>query len=423
MSTQHHFILCPFGTGGDVFPLIHVGRLLKAAGHRVSVVSMDYFAPAVERAGFTYHSFGTREEYDQIAANPDLWKPIKGTQLVFDIAAAALPGICDCIRRAMDGSELQHTTLLAPGHNFAARLMREATGVRTLTVHLQPIALLSAHDFPVLSLSLGWMRSLPLAVRKLLMQMPNLLDLMLRRRLRPQAKVLGVALPPRPTRDWWHSPDGNLVLFPASFAGPQPDWPRNTFQYGFPMEDLARDQPLEAGMAEFLPAGPKPVLFTAGTGNRHAAEFFRQAQTAVQRLGLRAIFATSHQPDVPPDLPATIHATNYVPFSQVLPQCAALIHHGGIGTLSQALAAGIPQLIVALAHDQPDNGLRIRELKIGDVMPRSRCTADSLAAALTKLLAEADQAKLQQIAADLAQPKNNDALLAWLLVGELHLHH
>jgi rhamnosyltransferase subunit B len=323
----------------------------------------------------------------------------------------------------MDSSEIQHTTLIAPGHNFAARLMREATGVRLLTVHLQPIVLLSAHDFPVLSLSLAWMRRLPLAVRQFLLKLPNIMDLLLRPRLRPQAEALSVAVPPRPTRDWWHSPDGNLVLFPASFAPPQPDWPDNVFQYGFPMEDLAKDHPLDPALRQFLAEGPKPLLFTAGTGNRHAAEFFRQAQTALQRLGLRAIFATSHQPDVPPDLPAAIHATKYVPFSQVLPQCAALIHHGGIGTLSQALAAGIPQLIVALAHDQPDNGLRIRELNIGDVMPRSRCTADTLAAALTKLLAKANQAKLQQIAADLAQPKNNDALLAWLLSGELHLHH
>ena len=419
MPPQHHFILCPFGTAGDVFPLIHLGRLLKAAGHRVTVVSMDYFELAVRKAGFTYHSFGTQEEYDKIGANPDLWKPIKGSKLVFDIAAAALPGVCRCIRMAMDSSELQHTTLIAPGHNFAARLMREATGVRLLTVHLQPIVLLSAHDFPVLSLSLAWMRRLPLGVRQFLMKLPNIMDVLLRPRLRPQAEALGVTVPPRPTRDWWHSPDGNLVLFPASFAPPQPDWPNNTFQYGFPMEDLARDQPLDAGIREFIAAGPKPLLFTAGTGNRHAAEFFRHAMQAVQRLGLRAIFATSHQPDVPSDLPATIHTTKYVPFSQVLPQCAALIHHGGIGTLSQALAAGIPQLIVALAHDQPDNGLRIRELKIGDVMPRSRCTADTLAAALPKLLAEADQSKLQQIAADLAQPKNNDALLSWLLGSEL----
>jgi rhamnosyltransferase subunit B len=185
------------------------------------------------------------------------------------------------------------------------------------------------------------------------------------------------------------------------------------------MEDLARDQPLDPEIQQFLAAGPKPLLFTAGTGNRHAAEFFRQAQTAVQRLGLRAIFATSHQPDVPSDLPATIHATKYAPFSQVLPQCAALIHHGGIGTLSQALAAGIPQLIVALAHDQPDNGLRIRELNIGDVMPRSRCTANTLVAALPKIVAKADAAQLARIAQDLAKPKDDAALVSWLLGGEL----
>ena len=37
---------------------------------------------------------------------------------------------------------------------------------------------------------------------------------------------------------------------------------------------------------------------------------------------------------------------------------AGLVHHGGIGTSAQALAAGIPQLLMPQAHDQPDNAAR-----------------------------------------------------------------
>jgi len=42
-----------------------------------------------------------------------------------------------------------------------------------------------------------------------------------------------------------------------------------------------------------------------------------------------------------------------------------LIHHGGIGTTAQALAAGLPQLVVPMSHDQPDNAVRIRRLGVG----------------------------------------------------------
>jgi rhamnosyltransferase subunit B len=43
----------------------------------------------------------------------------------------------------------------------------------------------------------------------------------------------------------------------------------------------------------------------------------------------------------------------------------ALVHHGGIGTASQAFAAGIPQLITPFAHDQFDNAARIERLGCG----------------------------------------------------------
>ena len=71
-------------------------------------------------------------------------------------------------------------------------------------------------------------------------------------------------------------------------------------------------------------------------------------------------------------LPATLRdgyrQFDFVPFSRVFPHCAAVVHHGGIGTCAQGLAAGVPQLIMAMAHDQPDNAWRLRELNVGDYL-------------------------------------------------------
>ncbi len=63
----------------------------------------------------------------------------------------------------------------------------------------------------------------------------------------------------------------------------------------------------------------------------------------------------------------------------VLPRAAAFVHHGGIGTTAQALAAGVPQLVVPLAHDQPDNAVRVRRLGVGDfLLPKAYKTASVL---------------------------------------------
>jgi rhamnosyltransferase subunit B len=71
---------------------------------------------------------------------------------------------------------------------------------------------------------------------------------------------------------------------------------------------------------------------------------------------------------LPANLPAGVRHFHYVPFSQILPRAAAFVHHGGIGTVAQALASGVRQLVVPLAHDQPDNAVRVRRLGVGDMM-------------------------------------------------------
>ena len=64
-------------------------------------------------------------------------------------------------------------------------------------------------------------------------------------------------------------------------------------------------------------------------------------------------------------LPAHVLWQPYVPLRAILPRCAALVHHGGIGTTAEALRAGVPQVIVPLAYDQFDNAARVTALQAG----------------------------------------------------------
>ena len=83
--------------------------------------------------------------------------------------------------------------------------------------------------------------------------------------------------------------------------------------------------------------------------------------------------------------PAIRHVS-YAPFSQLLPRCAALVHHGGIGTCAQALAAGIPQLVMPMGFDQPDNAARLQRLGVGATLVPAKFTGPRVAQALTRLL-------------------------------------
>jgi rhamnosyltransferase subunit B len=144
-------------------------------------------------------------------------------------------------------------------------------------------------------------------------------------------------------------------------------------------------RPLEPEVSRFLESGPPPVLLTPGSANMHAADFLEAGLEACRRLGLRALVVTPFKEQLPKQLPAGSGHFDFVAFSLAFPRCAAVVHHGGIGTCAQGMAAGVPQLIMAMAHDQPDNGWRLRHLGVGDYLYPRKFTAATVTETLHRL--------------------------------------
>jgi UDP:flavonoid glycosyltransferase YjiC (YdhE family) len=162
---------------------------------------------------------------------------------------------------------------------------------------------------------------------------------------------------------------------------------------GFPLYD-ERDVALADGeWREFLDDGEAPIVFTPGSANVHGREFFAAAAEACQLLGRRGMLLTRYADQIPGALPPGVRHFSFAPFSAVLPRAAALVHHGGIGTLSQALAAGTPQLIMPLSHDQPDNAQRVQTLGVGRSIAERKFTAKGAADALKRLLSSSAVAR------------------------------
>jgi rhamnosyltransferase subunit B len=102
---------------------------------------------------------------------------------------------------------------------------------------------------------------------------------------------------------------------------------------------------------------------------------------------------TKYSEQLPDHLPATVQNFGFVPFSSLLPRAAALVHHGGIGTCAQGLASGLPQVVMPMAYDQLDNGLRVKRLGVGAVVPRKKFKPTAVIAALQPLLSSTQVAK------------------------------
>jgi UDP:flavonoid glycosyltransferase YjiC (YdhE family) len=58
--------------------------------------------------------------------------------------------------------------------------------------------------------------------------------------------------------------------------------------------------------------------------------------------------------------------------------------------MAQGFAAGIPQLLMPMAHDQPDNLVRLRRLGVGDGLQPENFKAPAVAEMLHLLLGDAE---------------------------------
>lgn len=389
-------ILCTLGSAGDVHPLLGVGRALRARGHAVTLATNPVFADQAGRHDLDFAPLGTADEYARAMADPDLWHPMRGFGVI--ARRVILPNV-EPLYDLLARHDPSSTVVFAAGTCFGARIAQEALGFRVVTHHLAPSLLWSRVRPPMLGALpperlpgplLGLFHRLTVAI--------------VDRALGPGVNAFRRRLGLAPARDllfdWTNSPDRVLGLFPEWFGPPQPDWPPRTRLTGFPLFD-----PVDAGreaatLDELSPGGVAPLVATPGSANIHARRFFAAVVAASRALGRPAILLTRHRAQLPERLPPGVTHLDYVPLGALLPRAAALIHHGGVGTTAQGLAAGVPQLVMPMSHDQPDNAARLGRLGVGAALAPGRFTGARVASALDRLLgAPGVRARCRELAA------------------------
>ncbi|MEV7383898.1 glycosyltransferase [Streptomyces lydicus] len=86
-------------------------------------------------------------------------------------------------------------------------------------------------------------------------------------------------------------------------------------------------------------------------------------------------------------LPPNVRAVDFVPLSELLQSCAAIIHHGGAGTFLTALAHGVPQVVVpSRMWCNTPRAERARAAGVALTCPPERLTAGRLRAMVTRVL-------------------------------------
>jgi UDP:flavonoid glycosyltransferase YjiC (YdhE family) len=186
------------------------------------------------------------------------------------------------------------------------------------------------------------------------------------------------------------SPTFTALAVSPAFMPRQDDWPEYIRVTGFCFWDGSVDWQFPAKLKAFL-NGRKPVVtVTSGTvapGERTLfAPYYRTSAESILACGARALLL--NEPEMPGSIEDNDDVLNisFAPFSQIFPSCAAVIHHGGIGTIGQCLRAGVPSLVVPGGMDQPFNAAQVALRKAGIWISRKHYTARRARQALNALL-------------------------------------
>jgi len=380
-------IISTFGSFGDLHPYMSLAMELQARGHTPVIATMEYYREKIHDAGLKFAPVrpNIQQPKDQEQEFIDkLMEPKSGPKFLTEeiIHPAIRDGYSDLLE-VTKGADLLITHPAAP----AGPLVGYKTGMPWISTVLAPFSFFSAYDIPVPPFW-QWTQNFQVLGPRVIKFMLDTMKGKYKPRVMAEFRdEIGVADYGNPIFEGQHSPALVLAMFSKEFAKPQPDWPAPTHVTGFCFYDGRHEPPMSRELMEFLDAGPPPIVFTLGTSAVWVArDFFRESIEAAKRLGRRAILMIGDERNKIGSLPEGIIAIDYAPYQSLLPRASVVVHHGGVGTTSQGLLAGVPTLIVPFAFDQSDNAKHAGRLGTSRTVYRQKYFAPRVARELNLLL-------------------------------------
>ncbi|GAA1151517.1 sterol 3beta-glucosyltransferase [Nesterenkonia lutea] len=144
---------------------------------------------------------------------------------------------------------------------------------------------------------------------------------------------------------------------------------------------------VSAEVSEFMAGGDFVYAGFGSMASGDPAARAREVIGGIRGAGARALIAEGLGGlQVPPELRGEdVLVTGSVAHDAVLPNARAAVHHGGIGTVHAATAAGVVSVLVPFIGDQPFWGARLRERGLAPApVPQRKLTAHRLSRALVE---------------------------------------
>src|SRR3954463_6919065 len=143
----HRIVLNSWGSLGDLFPYIAIGRALQARGHSAVLAVPDFYRPMVEAAGVEHADVGPEVDPSDRTLIAGVMDPMKGPEfLIRHVIMPALRTAHSQLRDAARGADLIVTHPVA----FAGPIVAQELRLPWVATVLAPASLYSRFDTPVM---------------------------------------------------------------------------------------------------------------------------------------------------------------------------------------------------------------------------------------------------------------------------------
>ena len=399
------------GSRGDVEPFLALGSKLVRAGHEVKLVTHPEFAGLADRYRVALLPVRlTATEFITKTMQPPPMNFFSLVRVMRSVMEPLLQSLLtDMWLAAKDADAVISAGTALWGLDIAEKLT-----VPHVLVGLQP--LLPTKDFPHVLMS-SWSTAGGV-VNKLSASMVGIMYWQIVSRSINTWRKEVLDLPARNTPFSEHvawAEQLHLLAY-SPIVVPQPkDWGGNVHTTGYwTAETLARFTP-DAQLVDFISAGSRPVYVGFGSMvYKDVESTVKTVISALDRIHQRGVvsFKQEHIKDTKlPDFVINIDETSH---RWLFPQMAAVIHHGGAGTASSALLAGVPSLAVPFFSDQPFWARRIAALGLSpQPIPKKELSPEKLASGIQEILSNQEmRERSRKIGAQIRSEQGVDRAIA-----------
>jgi sterol 3beta-glucosyltransferase len=197
-----------------------------------------------------------------------------------------------------------------------------------------------------------------------------------------------------------------LCAWSPSVVPASSDWSSNVHITGYYFSDSDDACQPPDQLLEFLNDGSPPICVSFGSMlNRDAERIDGIVQQTLRETSNRGIILSGWRPIRSNPSTKDILYLDAAPFQWLLPRCKMIIHHGGAGTTAAGLRAGIPNIVIPFAADQPFWGKRVYAVGAG---PRPVLLNDLSVEKLTQAIVYAEHETVCQGARAVRQRLRNE---------------